>query len=334
MRLLLLGGSVFLGRHVVDAALARGHSVTTFTRGRHDGGLPEQVERLVGDRNGALEPLRSRTWDAVVDTSGYVPRVVRQSARLLAPSVGTYLFVSSVSVYADPSRPGLREEDALGRLADAAVEQVDGDTYGPLKALCEAEAREAFGDRAIVVRPGLIAGPLDPTDRFTYWPHRMALGGEALAPGSPDTPVQVIDARDLAAWMVALCERGAGGTFSAVGPSEPTTFGRLLAACQEAAGGRAQLVWVEDAFLTERGVQPWSDLPLWLPAGSGYDGLATVDGSRAFAAGLATRPLAETARDTLAWFRALPEPRWPRGALTREREAELLAAWKAQPKDR
>ncbi|MBM3497007.1 MAG: NAD-dependent epimerase/dehydratase family protein, partial [Armatimonadetes bacterium] len=224
VRLLVLGGTVFLGRHLVAEALARGHRVTLFHRGRHGADLFPEAERILGDRDGGLSALADESWDAVVDTSGYVPRVVGAAARMLAPAVGFYVFVSSVSVYADFSPVGMDEDAPLGQMADPSVEEITGETYGPLKALCESEVRSAFGARCAVVRPGLIVGPHDPSDRFTYWPVRCQRGGEVLAPGDPERPVQFIDAGDLAAWIVTMCVRQAGGVFNAVGPTDPTTF--------------------------------------------------------------------------------------------------------------
>jgi len=335
MRLLVLGGTVFLGRAVAEAALAGGHHVTLFHRGVTNAGLFPEAEHRRGDRDGGLAALDHGTWDAVLDTSGYVPRVVGDSARLLADRASTYVFVSSISAYADIAEPGATEDHPLRVLADLAVEQVGGETYGGLKAACEQAVRSALGERATIVRPGLIVGPFDPTDRFPYWPRRFARGGEVLAPGTPDAHVQVIDARDLAAWMLHLAQAGIHGTFNAVGPAGPMTMAGMLEACRAAAGTDATLTWVEDEFLVARDVQPWSELPMWLPAQHGAH--ARVSNARALAAGLAFRPTVETARDTLAWDVATPaEARTPRSILLGKpplaatREAELLAEWKAR----
>ena len=322
VRLLVLGGTKFLGRHVVDAALAGGHEVTIFTRGRTNPELYPEAEHLVGDRDGGLAALAGRSWDGVVDTSGYVPRVVRQSAELLRDAVERYVFVSSVSVYADFSRP-ISEETPVAELEDPASEDVEAD-YGALKAACERVVEEAFGDRATSVRAGLIVGPHDPTDRFTYWPRRLAAGGDVLAPGSPDAPVQFVDARDLAAWLLRLAEQGPGGAFNATGPAEPLTFGELLERATAAIGSDANLVWTDEQRIVDAGVQPWTELPLWIP-GDEYAGMEQADTSRARAAGLAFRPLEETVRDTLAWSLEAGEQR---PTLTREREAEILAGAK------
>ena len=328
MRILVLGGTRFLGRAFVDAARARGHTLALFNRGRTNPELHAGVERLTGDRDGGLAALAGRTWDAVMDPSGFFPRVVDASARALAGRAQRYLFVSSISAYAEPLPRGVNEEAPLARLADPTVEDIGGGNYGGLKALCEERVRDAFADRALVVRPGLIVGPHDTTDRFPYWPRRLARGGEVLAPGSPDAPVQVIDARDLAAWMVTLLERGVAGTFNATGPSQPLTLGRCLETIAAAVGGNARLTWVSDAFLDAGKVEPWMQMPLWLHAAD--QPLVTGNIARALAEGLTFRPLEDTARDTLAWERSLAAgTRASSPVLPAERERELLAAWAA-----
>ncbi len=232
MKLLVLGGTVFLGRHIVAEALAHGHEVTLFNRGQHNPDLFPEVEKLRGNRNGNLETLRGRRWDAVIDTCGYIPRLVRASAELLAQSVEHYTFISSISVYADFSAPGLNENAPVGKLQDEAIEEITGETYGPLKALCEQAMENAMPGRALIIRPGLIVGPHDPTDRFTYWPYRVAQGGEVLAPGHPDRPVQIIDVRDLAKWIMRMVEAGKTGTYNATGPDYTLTIGHLLETCR------------------------------------------------------------------------------------------------------
>ena len=302
MKLLVLGGTVFLGRHVVDAAVARGHEVTVFNRGRSEPGPPPQVERLTGDRvAGEIDALRRRTWDAAVDTSGYFPaHVCDAAAALREGGAGHLTFVSSVSAYAGFSQPGMDEHAPLHEPAGADVAEVTETTYGPLKVACERAAHEVFGDRALIVRPGIIVGPGDPIARFTYWVRRVARGGSVLAPGHPDARVQLIDARDLADWVVSMAERGAGGTFNAVGPDRPLTFGRMLAACRHAAGSQADFRWVADEALVEAGVEPFSELPLWVPATDpDAAGFYRIDNRRAVAAGLGFRPLVATARDLL-----------------------------------
>lgn len=329
MKLLVIGGTRFLGRHFVEAALARGHAVTLFHRGRSNPGLFPAAEAVLGDRDGGLGALAGRTWDAVLDPSGYVPRVVRQSAAALAGRAGFYAYVSSISAYAPPLAPGADESAPLATLADPAVEEITGETYGGLKAACEREVARVFGERALVVRPGLIVGPHDTTDRFPYWPRRLARGGDVLAPGDGGQPVQVIDARDLAAWLLAMIERGAGGTYNATGPAGPVTMRDVLEAAALVLGVPSRLVWVDEAFLLERGVTPWTELPLWVPREEA--GLDEVSIARALAAGLELRPLAATVRDTLAWDLARPDSaREGSPALRPGREAELLAAWRAR----
>lgn len=329
MKLLVIGGTRFLGRAFVQAAIERGHALTLFNRGRTSPGLFPGVERVAGDRDGGLGALAGRTWDAVLDPSGYFPRVVGASAAALAGRTGFYAFVSSISAYASPMVAGADESAPLATLADPAVEEITGETYGGLKAACEREVASVFGERSLVVRPGLIVGPHDSTDRFPYWPRRLARGGEVLAPGDPAQPVQVIDARDLAAWMLAMIERGAGGTYNATGPAEPMTFGDVIERARLALEAVATVTWVEGAFLLERGVQPWTELPLWVPPEDA--GLDEVSIQRAIAAGLTFRPLAETVRDTLAWDLARPdEAREGSPALRPEREIELLREWHAR----
>ena len=320
MRLLVLGGTKFLGRHAVDAALAAGHDVTIFTRGNTNAELFPEAAHLHGDRDGRLDALATGEWDGVVDTSGYVPRVVRQSAELLRDRVGRYVFVSSISVYADFSEP-VDEATPVAGLDDPASEDIQAD-YGALKAACERVVEEVYGERSARVRAGLIVGPHDPTDRFTYWPRRIARGGAVLGPGDPDAPVQFVDARDLGAWLVQLALSGPGGTFNATGPAEPLTFRELLERARAATGSDADVRWVDDQRVLDAGVQPWTELPLWLP-GIDYAGLARADNAQALAAGLTFRPVEETVLDTLAWDRTVEGDR---PTLAHEREQEILTA--------
>ena len=317
MRLLLVGGPRFLGRAVTDAALAAGHEVTFFNRGKTNPELYPDVERLVGDRSGELDALRGRSWDAVVDTCGYLPETVRASASALADS-GTYCFVSSISVYRDFT--GVNDEESpVAELGDLPADEVTEESYGPLKALCEDAARDVFGARALVVRPGLIVGPFDPTGRFTYWPHRIARGGDVLAPAPPESPTQVIDVRDLGAWIVELCAQRASGTYNATHPG--VSWQELLDTCRDVSASDAEITWVSPDFLVEHDVGEWMELPLWLvdPALACAD---RVDVSRALGAGLTFRPLAETVRGTLDHAETTDA-----AGLRPEREAELLAAW-------
>ena len=326
--ILVLGGTGFLGPHFVDAARARGHKITLFNRGKTHPELFPEVEKLHGDRDGGLGALQGRRWDAVLDTSGYVPRVVKASADLLAPNVGQYVFVSSISVYRDDVAVGADENHPLQVLTEPGSED-RMKHYGALKALSEKAVETAFPGRALVIRPGLIVGPLDPTDRFTYWPVRLERGGEVLAPGSGNDPAQIIDARDLAAWMVACIEQKQAGTFNATGPKDPITMHDLLDTCHAGIGGSsARLVWVDADFLEKKEVAPWTDLPVW----TGKDrGMASVSNRRAVERGLQFRPIGRTAADTLAWWKTLPPERRakPKVGLSPQREAEVLAAWKA-----
>jgi 2'-hydroxyisoflavone reductase len=325
MRILVLGGTSFAGRHLAELALARGHHLVLFNRGRTGADLHPGVERVIGERAGGLDGLRGRTFDAVVDMSGYFPADVERSAEMLAGAAGRYLFVSTRSVYADHSQPGSDEDSALAELPPGApVDEITGESYGPIKVRCERAARAAFGERALILRPGLIVGPYDPTGRFTYWPVRVAAGGDVLAPAPPDQPIQVVDARDLAAFALDLLERDASGTFDVVSPAGMLTLGRVLEACLAAGDGDARVVWVDETFLLERGVEPWTELPLWTP-GEDMAGFQRSDVSRALAAGLSIRPIAETVADTLRWAAAASPG--PGASMTREREAALLREW-------
>jgi len=326
LKLLVLGGSVFLGRHVVETALARGHAVTLFNRGKTAPDLFPEVERIRGDRNGDLDGLRGRQWDAVIDTSGMLHLAVRASAELLADSVSHFTFISSVSAYAGLTRRRSSDEESpLARLPRGAARSAAREHYGAQKAACERAVREALLGRALVVRPGLIVGPHDPSDRFTYWPERVARGGRVLAPGSPANPVQVVDARDLAAWLVSCAEARTVGTFNATGPARPLTMRGLLTACRDALAAEARFTWVSDEFLRRRRVRPFLDLPLWMLERDA--GFFRVSSAKARAQDLVYRPLAETVRDTQAWSATRPDPARKLG-LAPEREAELLRAWR------
>lgn len=327
MKILVLGGTVFLGRHMVDSALARGHEVTLFTRGINNPDVFPGVEKLRGNRDGNLEALQGRTWDAVIDTSGYVPRLVKASAELLAPAVKLYCFISTISVYADFSHPNFDEDTKLGSLADASTEEITGETYGPLKVLCEQAVQAAFPGRALVVRPGLIVGPLDHTDRFTYWPRRIAQGGEVLAPGEGGDPVQIIDGRDLAEWTISMVERGATGVYNATGPAATLTMRDVVEQCLDTTGSGADITWVSTEFLNEKGVQPWGDLPSWLPAQGALAYMQSANIGRALQNGLTFRPLPDTILDTLAYLAGRPGGPDLKAGLKRDREKELLDEW-------
>lgn len=316
MKLLVLGGTKFLGRGVVDAALAAGHEVTLFNRGQTNPDLYPDVERLQGDLTGDLGAFAGRSWDAAIDLDPtQLPRHTRRRAEALAGSVAHYVFVSTISVYSDPSKP-IHESSPIFEPPDPEPETFDPEQYGGLKVGSERAVLDVFGDRAAIARAGLIVGPHDPTDRFTYWPRRLAEGGDVLAPGSPSKPVQLIDARDLGKFLVHLAENRTSGIFISTGPAEPLTFGETL----ERIGG-GNLVWVDDQVVVDAGVQAWMELPLWIP-GDDVSGMLQADISRSLAAGLTFRPLEETARDTLAWSLEAGEQR---PTLTREKEAEILA---------
>lgn len=322
MELLILGGTIFLGRHLVETAQQRGHEITLFNRGQHNADLFPNVEQLRGDRNGDLSALQGRRWDAVIDTCGYVPQIVRRSAELLADSVEHYTFVSSLSVYADFSQPGIDENAPVGKLDDPSVEQITGESYGPLKALCEDASESAMPGRVFNVRPGLIVGPYDPTDRFTYWPVRVADGGDILAPSRPDYPTEIIDVRDLAEWIVHMAERRETGVYNATGHA--LTLGSILETSCQISGSDARIHWVDEAFLLERGVQPWQEMPLWVGDDPSMAGFAYFNVDKAIADGLTFRPLDVTVRDTLDWAATRPaDHRW-RAGISRQREAELL----------
>ncbi len=331
MKILVLGGTVFLGRHFTQAALDAGHQVTLFNRGQTNPSLFPEVEKLQGDRTVDVAPIRGREFDAVLDPSGYHPSAVRLAAR--AVDAAHYCFISSISAYARLDVGGFDETALLADLTSSLTEEYDPEQYGALKVLCEREAWKAFGEHALIIRPGLIVGPHDPSDRFTYWPARAARGGRILAPGPPDRDVQVIDARDLAVWIVHLLEEGIAGAFNATGPEHRLTMDEMIADCIDAAASDAggvppgtAIEWVPESFLLERGVQPWTELPVWLPSDGEHAGIMDVDNSRALEAGLTFRPLVDTARDTLAWDRTRPdEPR--KAGLDPKREEELLAEW-------
>ena len=335
MRLLVLGGTVFLGRHIVASATERGHELTLFNRGRSDPAQIPGVQQIHGDREHDLELIAGGRWDAVIDTSGYLPRVVRASAEALANAVDHYTFVSSISAYGTFPRLGLSEDAPLAPPPPPDAEDVLR-YYSELKAACEQEVQDVLGERALVVRPGLIVGPHDPTNRFTYWVRRLAEGGRVLAPGARDQPVQLIDARDLGEWIVRMAEGRTAGVYNATGPATPLSLGAMLERIRGATGGAAsaELVWIEEDRLAEAGVEPWDELPLWLdlPRHPDFRGFLAVDIARALRAGLTFRPLEETVAETLAWAgggaqttaRRGDVPLPPPAGLSREREGELL----------
>ncbi len=351
LHILILGGTGFLGPATVDAALARGHTLTLFNRGRtekrtgKDFKGEERVTRLFGNRDPlkhsvdedptspkGLTQLEGKSFDAVIDNSGYYPRMVRASATLLAPSVKHYVYISSISAYADTLTPNNDESAPVARLDDPTVETMGEEmkNYGGLKALCEEAAEAAMPGRVANVRPGYIVGPGDPTDRFTHWPVRADMGGTMLAPGSPDDPLRFIDVRDLGAWLVRIVEDTTTGLFNACGPETRARWGDVLQACVDASSNKPELVWVDAKFLAEHGAPPGS-LPIWLPPEGEFAGFHTWKNDRARKAGLSFRPTADICRDTLAWFKSLPPERQKRlhDRIAASPEKAVLEAWKA-----
>jgi 2'-hydroxyisoflavone reductase len=323
LRLLILGGTKFVGRHMTEAALARGHDVTLFNRGATNAELFPNASKIRGDRDGGLGALDDQTWDAVIDVNGYLPRLVRDSTERLETRAGRYVFISTLSVYADFSSDGQTEEAPLAQLSDPAVEEVNGDTYGGLKALCERAVESAFPDRNLILRLGYVVGPYDPTDRWTYYVRRVSQGGEMLVPGAPDQPIQFIDARDIAAFLLGLLEQRTRGIYNVTGPAAQLTWGEFLETARQVSSAETQFVWASEAFLDAREV-PQDTFPLFAPGAA--RGIMTFDNRRALKAGLKFRPLAETIRDTLAWDRAAGTPQ---SGPDRAREAALLQALKS-----
>lgn len=324
LRILILGGTGFTGPLQVKYALERGHKVTVFNRGQtHPGELPKEAEQLLGDRNGQLDALEGRQWDVCIDVAATVPAWVRDAGQILNDNVDRYIFISTISVYSDLSKPGTEEDAPLRKYSGAdamketpaTVRESNFALYGPLKALSEAEAEKWYPGRALIIRPGLIAGPGDETDRFTYWPVRAGRGGEVLAPGDPSDPVQIIDARDLAEWIIRMAEQGSTGTFNAT-------------------GSNTTLTWADADFLEAENVQPWADMPVWIPPRGKHKGFAEISIRRALEHGLTFRPLADTALATLKWFQEQSAERQAtlRAGMTAERERAVLGAWHARKK--
>ena len=334
MDILILGGTRFLGRALAEDALGRGDRVTLFHRGQTGADLFPGAVHVTGDRERDLGRLDDRRWDAVFDTCGFFPRSVEAAARALAGRVGHYVFISSISVYAEPSRPGADESAPLATLADPTTEVMTGETYGGLKALCERAAEAVLPGRVLSARAGLLVGPHDYTDRFPYWVARLERGGEVLAPDAWSQALQFIDVRDAAGWLLKAAERSLSGPFNLTGPAQPFTFGGFLERANATLGGAARLVRVEESFLTGEGVQPWSEMPLWVPGGASF---MDVSLARAVSQGLTWRALEDTVRDTRQWLRTLPASRPsagsvlatpPPASLSAERERALLDQWR------
>jgi 2'-hydroxyisoflavone reductase len=341
MKLLILGGTRFVGRHLVAAGLSRGHEITLFNRGHYQAVWPTGVENIVGDRKTDLAKLAGRSWNAVIDTCGYLPRDVKAAAEFLSQLTGQYVFISSQSVYADVSHAGIDETAPVKTLTNDELEeanQIDsssqtsavtyGSKYGGLKALCEQAAEAVMPHRVLNIRPGLIVGDHDYTDRFTYWPLRVACGGEVLAPGRPDRFVQFIDAQDLADWIVRLIEQGKPGTFNATGLPDKLTMSSLLQECKTVSNSDAVFTWVDDSFLVQEKVMGWSQMPLWLPdEASHLKGLMSINCDKAVAAGLRLRPLSDTIRNVLSWHNSNRGHRDLQAGLGPGQERGLLSKW-------
>jgi 2'-hydroxyisoflavone reductase len=331
LRILILGGTGFIGPHEVEYARARGHHLTLFNRGKTNPGLFPEIEQLHGDRNGDLKSLEGKSWDVCIDNSASNFEWVRLSAGLLKDAVDQYIYVSSISAYADFATPGMDVDAPVFTYESAGVSRdAKKLPYGLQKALSEKEALKALPGRAAIVRPGLIVGPRDPSDRFTYWPVRVHRAGEVLAPGTPADPTQIIDARDLTGWMIRVAENGTTGTFNATGHSRG--MGDLLNGIRAADASPCTFTWADADFLAAHDVKPWSDMPVWVPDTKETAGFARVDIHRAVDAGLTFRPLARTVIDTLAWFLELPADRRAKlkAGLSPERETEVLKAWHAR----
>jgi 2'-hydroxyisoflavone reductase len=327
MRILVIGGTGFLGRHISQEALRREHALTLLTRGRTNPELFPSAEHLRGDRTaGGLEALAGRTFHALIDTCGYLPTQVTAAVEALRDSIAHYTFISSLAVYPDPVLPGTDESTPVATVDGPVPDQSD-DAYGALKALCEEAAERAMPGRVLSVRPGLLVGPFDETDRFGYWPQRVAEGGRVLA-AEPAQPIQLIDVRDLASWLLDSVESGRTGAYNATGSAGSLTMEELIEACRDATGSDADVVWAGDRFLLDRGIEPWEELPLWLP--SRLAGFFQVDCSKAMSEGLRFRPLAETTEQVFEWVRSRPAAS-QRNRLSRERERELLADWLRLP---
>lgn len=339
MKLLILGGTRFLGRYLVAAARARGYEIMLFNRGNYSSEGLGAVEIIQGDRYTEVHKLKGRRWDAVIDTSGHLPRAVRAAAEVLADGVERYVFISTQNAYRDVAVPGIDETYPLATLTSEQLDRANaidtsgqpsyGELYGGLKALCEQAAEEVMPGRVLIIRPGLIVGPHDYTDRFTYWPVRVARGGEVLAPGRPDRFIQFIDARDLAEWTISMIERKATGAYNAHGVPNTLTMERLLEECKSVSGSDAQFTWTTEDFLLQENVAAWSELPLWLPeeAAPHLKGFMFVSPAKAVVAGLTFRPLNETIRDTLMWFQTNRPHDALKAGLDRDKERALLYKW-------
>lgn len=327
MNILILGGTLFLGRYLAEEGIRRNHKLTLFNRGKSNPRLFPDLETIKGDRDGDIAGLKGRKWDLAIDVSGYTPGAVRRTAELLKDNIGRYLFVSTMIVYDDLNKIGLHENDKLATMGDNPDETVTSDSYGPLKGDCERIVKKLYPRNYLNIRPGVIIGPNDNTDRFTYWVERISRGGRVLAPGRPDDPVQVIDVRDLAPWMFDLIEKETTGEYNAVGPEYELTMGALFEECRKVSGAETEFIWIESEFLLERDIQPWKEIPLWRRGGHDFDGFMRIDGSRALTEGLKLRPLKQSISDVLEFARTLDESYQWQAGLDPNKEAELIVEW-------
>ncbi len=330
LNILILGGTGFLGPHTVNAALAQGHNVTLFNRGKTDPELFSQLETIKGDRNtDDVKKLAGRKWDAVIDTSAYFPRSVNMALEVLKNNIKQYLFVSTISVYADWSKVNMDETAATGKIDDPMDEKITGESYGALKALCEKAAEKQLPGKVSIIRPGLIVGPRDKTDRFTYWPVRIKKGGKILAPGDGSDFIQYIDVRDLAEWMVYCLQHQILGTYNAQSNGADITIGQLLKTCVAELNPKAELVWVPTEFLEKHEVAPWQEMPTWLPPKGEYAGSGTMSSKKAYANGLKERPMETVVKDCYEWYVSLLEERRAklRAGIDPEKEQRVLTAW-------
>lgn len=326
LKILILGGTSFLGPHLVEELQEHGHAVTLFNRGTQNSPLFSTVELLQGNRDGDLKALEGRRWDAIIDTSGYLPRVVEASSKILAEATDHYTFISTISVYEDFSKLNIDEDNPLAKLSDEKTEEITEKTYGALKACCEGVIRSYFPNRSLIIRPGLIVGPLDPTDRFTYWPVRVVEGGIILAPGKSTQNLQFIDVRDLAKWIVLMIERQATGIYNATGPETPITFDQLITECQEFSTKDLEIQWVDEDFLIKNDLEDWVEIPLWLSYKRNMPGFFNINVGKAIKAGLTFRPLPEIIASILEWDSSREHIKRQAG-LDREKEMELLTLW-------
>lgn len=324
MKILILGGTIFVGRHIVEAALKRGHEVTLFNRGKTESNLFPSVEKIVGDRFDSLDRLAGRHWDVVIDSSAYVPRAVKLSCESLKSSCDLYLLISTGSVYKDKSKTGISEVDEILTPQNPDSLEWSDETYGEMKAGCEVVTQNIMQEKALIVRPGVVVGPHDPTDRFTYWPLRVQRGGKTLAPGEPNRPMQFIDARDLAEWSVLLSESKATGIYNAIGPDYKLTMSNFLTECKSVTNSDAEFNWIPDQILLEQNVIPWSELPFWIPANSETSGMALRNNKKAIDSGLKFRPVRETIEDTLNWWQKKKSDCELKAGLSKEREEKIL----------